>query len=141
MATLSRRAHDIIAAAFEASADGGRQNPLLASRLHDFGFRGCTTLEQSVLGGCAHLLNFDGTDTMSAAYYAQFHLNGGRPVGMSIPATEHSVMTCWPDERTAIFNMIEHFGTGAFATVMDSYDYGAALEQVRWRAVSVIGLY
>jgi nicotinamide phosphoribosyltransferase len=61
----------------------------------------------------------------------QFHLNGGRPVGMSIPATEHSVMTCWPDERAAIFNMIEHFGTGCFATVMDSYDYGAALEQVR----------
>jgi hypothetical protein len=40
-------------------------------------------------------------------------------------------MTCWPDERAAIFNMIEHFGTGCFATVMDSYDYGAALEQVR----------
>uniref|UniRef100_A0A383W1M1 Nicotinamide phosphoribosyltransferase n=1 Tax=Tetradesmus obliquus TaxID=3088 RepID=A0A383W1M1_TETOB len=130
VATLSRRARDIIAAAFEASADGGAASPLLPSRLHDFGFRGCTTMEQSVLGGCAHLINFDGSDTMSAAYYAQFHLNGGRPVGMSIPATEHSVMTCWPDERAAIFNMIEHFGAGCFATVMDSYDYGAALEQV-----------
>ena len=28
-------------------------------------------MEQSVLGGVAHLLNFDGTDTLSAAYYAQ----------------------------------------------------------------------
>lgn len=112
VATLSRRARDIIGAAFEQSADGGRSNPLLASRLHDFGFRGCTTVEQSVVGGCAHMLNFDGTDTMSAAYYAQFHLNDGQPVGMSIPATEHSVMTCWPDERAAIFNMIQHFGTG-----------------------------
>ncbi|KAF6252467.1 Quinolinate phosphoribosyl transferase [Scenedesmus sp. NREL 46B-D3] len=130
VATLSRRARDIIEAAFEVSADGGAASPLVASRLHDFGFRGCASLEQSVLGGCAHLVNFDGTDTMSAAYYAQFHLNGGRPVGMSIPATEHSVMTCWPDERAAIYNMIEHFGTGCFATVMDSYDYGAALEQV-----------
>jgi hypothetical protein len=35
-------------------------------------------------------------DTLSAAYYAQFALNGGRPVGQSIPATEHSVMTSWP---------------------------------------------
>eukprot|EP00959_Pyramimonas_sp_CCMP1952_P331592 6943665-Pyramimonas_sp.AAC.1 len=26
---------------------------------------------------------------MSAAYYAQFVLNGGKPVGSSIPATEH----------------------------------------------------
>lgn len=49
-----------------------------------------------MLGGVAHLLNFDGTDTLSAAYYAQFALNGGRPVGQSIPATEHSVMTAWP---------------------------------------------
>ena len=44
---------------------------------------------QSVIGGAAHLLNFDGTDTMSAAYYVQFVLNGGKPVGQSIPATEH----------------------------------------------------
>jgi nicotinamide phosphoribosyltransferase len=71
VATLSRRGRDIIAAAFEISADGGASSPLLASRLHDFGFRGCTSMEQSVLGGCAHLINFDGTDTMSAAYYAQ----------------------------------------------------------------------
>jgi nicotinamide phosphoribosyltransferase len=89
VATASRRAKDIIEAAFETSVEGGKSNPLLRSRLHDFGFRGCCTVEQSVLGGCAHLLNFDGTDTMSAAFYAQFHLNGGRPVGMSIPATEH----------------------------------------------------
>ncbi|KAF6250455.1 Quinolinate phosphoribosyl transferase [Scenedesmus sp. NREL 46B-D3] len=122
VATLSRRAREHLEAAFEVSADGGAASPLVASRLHDFGFRGCASLEQSVLGGCAHLVNFDGTDTMSAAYYAQcearFHLNGGRPVGMSIPATEHSVMTCWPDERAAIYNMIEHFGTGCFATVV-----------------------
>jgi hypothetical protein len=26
---------------------------------------------------------------MSAAYYAQFVLNGGQPVAQSIPATEH----------------------------------------------------
>ena len=53
----------------------------------------------------------------------QFELNGGEPVAMSIPATEHSVMTCWPSERAAIQNMIDHFGSGLFACVMDSYDY------------------
>ena len=71
MATHSRRARDVIEAAFERSVDAGRDSPLLGSRLHDFGFRGCTCLEQSVLGGVAHLLNFEGTDTLSAAYYAQ----------------------------------------------------------------------
>lgn len=53
----------------------------------------------------------------------QFHLNDGEPVAMSIPATEHSVMTAWRTEREALENMIEQFGTGIFACVMDSYDY------------------
>lgn len=74
VATLSRRARDVIEDAFEASVDGGRESPLLPSRLHDFGMRGCTCIEQTVLGGVAHLLSFEGTDTMSAAYYAQARL-------------------------------------------------------------------
>lgn len=71
VATLSRRVRDVIEDYFEATADQGLHHPLIDSRLHDFGFRGCTTVDQSVIGGCAHLLNFTGTDTMSAAYYAQ----------------------------------------------------------------------
>ena len=130
VATHSKRAKDIISDAFELSVDGGKESPLLGSRLHDFGFRGCTCLEQSVLGGAAHLLNFDGTDTMSAAYYVQFALNEGKPVGTSIPASEHSVMTAWPSERQALENMIQKFGTGLFATVMDSYDYQNALDNI-----------
>lgn len=62
--------------------------------------------------------------------HTQFHLNGGRPVATSIPATEHSVMTAWPTEAAAISNMVEHFGSGLFACVMDSYDYAAALSEV-----------
>lgn len=93
---------------------------------------GCTSIEQSVLGGCAHLLNFGGSDTMSASYYAQFHLNEGRPVASSIPATEHSVMTSWPNERLAMENMIDKFGgeNAVFSVVMDSYDYSTALTKV-----------
>jgi nicotinamide phosphoribosyltransferase len=55
----------------------------------------------------------------------QFELNGGDPVASSIPATEHSVMTAWPSEREAIENMIQHYGSGLFSVVMDSYDYAA----------------
>lgn len=71
VATLSRRARDVIEAAFEKSVDAGRDSPLIQSRLHDFGMRGCTCIEQSVLGGVAHFLSFEGSDTMSAGYYAQ----------------------------------------------------------------------
>eukprot|EP00201_Polytomella_parva_P021489 CAMPEP_0175040196 /NCGR_PEP_ID=MMETSP0052_2-20121109/1109_1 /TAXON_ID=51329 ORGANISM="Polytomella parva, Strain SAG 63-3" /NCGR_SAMPLE_ID=MMETSP0052_2 /ASSEMBLY_ACC=CAM_ASM_000194 /LENGTH=347 /DNA_ID=CAMNT_0016302341 /DNA_START=778 /DNA_END=1821 /DNA_ORIENTATION=+ len=67
---------------------------------------------------------------MSAAYYAQYALNNGKPVGQSIPASEHSVMTSWPTELLALENLIENFGSGIFACVMDSYDYGKALAQL-----------
>ena len=30
----------------------------LDNRLHDFGFRGCTSIEQSIIGGVAHLVNY-----------------------------------------------------------------------------------
>ncbi len=43
VATLSRRARDILEEGFEESVEGGAASPLLPSRLHDFGFRGCTT--------------------------------------------------------------------------------------------------
>lgn len=131
VATLSRRCKDVIKNAFDTSVDE-ELHWLLDSRLHDFGMRGCTTVEQTVLGGVAHLLNFGGSDTMSACYYAQFHLNGGKPVGSSIPATEHSVMTSWPNEKMAIDNMINKFGgpNAVFAVVMDSYDYNNALFNV-----------
>lgn len=78
------------------------------------------------------MLNFVGTDTMSAAYYAQYVLNNGRPIAQSLPATEHSVMTSWPTEEAAIRNMIDHFGGEGcvFSVVMDSYDYDAALIEV-----------
>ncbi|KAI9142446.1 nicotinate phosphoribosyltransferase family-domain-containing protein [Paraphysoderma sedebokerense] len=129
VATLSRRAKTVIHEYFRDTVDEG-DHWILNSRLHDFGFRGCTSVEQSIIGGCAHLLNFDGTDTMSAAYYAQMYLNNGRPIGTSIPATEHSVMTAWRTEQEAISNMISHFGSGVFACVMDSYDYANALNKV-----------
>ena len=37
---------------------------------------------------------------------------------------------CPPAERQAISNMIQHFGSGVFATVMDSYNYQRALDEV-----------
>ena len=71
----------------------GAGSPLLPSRLHDFGMRGCCTMEQSVLGGVAHLLNFDGSDTMSAAYYAQVCLCGrSMPMGFTHFCFSHLVL-------------------------------------------------
>eukprot|EP01121_Diplochlamys_sp_Union-15-3_P002672 TRINITY_DN1239_c0_g1_i1.p1 TRINITY_DN1239_c0_g1~~TRINITY_DN1239_c0_g1_i1.p1 ORF type:complete len:499 (-),score=88.04 TRINITY_DN1239_c0_g1_i1:113-1609(-) len=131
VATLSRRTKDLIEASFKKTVDDELQW-LLESRLHDFGFRGTTCVEQSILGGSAHLLNFGGSDTMPACYYVQYHLNNGKPIGTSIPATEHSVMTSWATETAAIKNMIDKYGGtgGIYACVLDSYDYKNALTKI-----------
>lgn len=128
VATLSRHTKTLIQKAFEKSVDP-EMHWLLMSRLHDFGYRGCSTDEQAMIGGAAHLLNFDGTDTMVAAAYAH-EQNGGVAFAQSIPATEHSVMTAWPTEIAAVRNMIEHYGTGLFACVADSFDYENFLHNV-----------
>eukprot|EP00959_Pyramimonas_sp_CCMP1952_P217878 4556825-Pyramimonas_sp.AAC.1 len=96
--------HDYIK---KLAATGGIDGTIKIS-MHDFGFRGATTVEQSMLGGMAHLLNFDGTDTMSAAYKA-FIANEKKSLGVSIPATEHSVMTSYKFEKDAIKNMFEKY--------------------------------
>lgn len=98
VATLSRRVKESIQAGFEETVGADRQF-LLDSRLHDFGFRGTTCVEQSIIGGTAHLLNFTGSDTMSAAFYAQYVLNGGKPVAtvrfISLEYLFKTIMSTW----------------------------------------------
>ena len=55
VATLSRRARDLIQDAYNKSVDADGFWSL-ESRLHDFGFRGCASVEQSIIGGTAHLV-------------------------------------------------------------------------------------
>ncbi|KAJ2092170.1 hypothetical protein IW138_001237 [Coemansia sp. RSA 986] len=129
VATLSFRSREAIEESYAQTVDYDARWTL-ESRMHDFGFRACTCVEQSILGGTAHLLAFDGSDTMSAAYYAQYVLNRGKPVATSIPATEHSVMTAHRNDLQAMLHTIDSFGDGVYACVMDSYDYARALSDV-----------
>lgn len=55
VATLSRRCRDLIEESFQKTVDD-EDFWLLESRLHDFGFRGCATVEQAMIGGSAHLV-------------------------------------------------------------------------------------
>lgn len=132
VATLSKHTKHLINKAFVRSVaqEPDMYKTILDTRLHDFGFRGCTCVEQSVIGGSAHLLNFNGSDTMSACYHVTYHLNDKNPIGISIPATEHSVMTSWADEVVAINNLCEKFNGEMVACVMDSYDYESALDYI-----------
>ena len=51
-------------------------------------------MESAGLGGLAHLVNFEGTDTLAALVAAEEYY-GECMAGYSLPATEHSTMTTW----------------------------------------------
>jgi nicotinamide phosphoribosyltransferase len=117
----------------ETSDDPAGQLPF---KLHDFGARGVSSLESAALGGLAHLVNFQGSDTLAAVlagrkYYAE------PMAAYSIPAAEHSTITAWgrDGEAAAYLNMIRRYGRpgAVFACVSDSYDVYGAIEHL-WGA-------
>lgn len=99
--------------------------------LHDFGYRGCSSHESSGIGGSAHIINFLGTDTVSAIELAQEYYNTDNILAFSIPASEHSTITSWGEsnELLAMENMLDSYPTGTIACVSDSFDILRACEE------------
>lgn len=101
--------------------------------LHDFGFRGATGIESAAIGGAAHLINFYGTDTVPALeVLKEFYDIEGEILGLSIPATEHSVMTALgrEGEMEQVQRFLDVNPTGAISCVLDSYDYEGAVRMI-----------
>jgi nicotinamide phosphoribosyltransferase len=98
---------------------------LIDFKLHDFGFRGVSSFESAGIGGLAHLVNFQGTDTVAALLYGKEYY-GIDMAGYSIPAMEHSTVTSWSREGEvdAYRNMVKIYGNpgSVFACVSDSYN-------------------
>ena len=76
--------------------------------LHDFGYRGVSSVESAAIGGAAHLINFMGTDTMASLLCAKKYYKCEGAAGFSIPAAEHSTITSWgrDHEADAFRNMV-----------------------------------
>lgn len=100
-------------------------------KLHDFGFRGSTSVESAGIGAAAHLVNFRGTDTVPGLICAR-RVYGERMAGFSIPAAEHSTITSWQKkgESEAYRNMLTKFPNGLVAVVSDSYNVFEACEKL-----------
>lgn len=128
-ATKSRIVKDMLKAEFEATVDPEFYF-ILDSRLHDFGYRGTSSQETAMVTGAAHLLSFNGTDTMPASWLAT-KWNEGLPVGESVLATEHSVMTSWYNEKEAVRNLLYKAKSGSIVSVVaDSYSYSNFLYNI-----------
>jgi nicotinamide phosphoribosyltransferase len=128
VATLSWHAKQVISRYLDQTADNSDGLPF---KLHDFGARGVSSEESAALGGMAHLVNFMGSDTLSAIVAAKRYYR--EPMaGFSIPAAEHSTITSWGrmHEIDAYANMLEKFGKGLVAVVSDSYDLWNAIDNL-----------
>jgi nicotinamide phosphoribosyltransferase len=127
VATNSYESKKIILQYLEKTGDPG----LIDFKLHDFGARGVSSLESAALGGMAHLVNFQGTDTVSALLAAREYYDADM-AGFSIPAAEHSTITSWgrENEVAAYRNMLKQHAKpgGIVACVSDSYDIYKACE-------------
>ena len=128
VATLSREIKKVLLRSLEETGDPS----LVDFKLHDFGFRGVSSVESAGVGGAAHLINFMGTDTVAALTFIQRYYNTERCYGFSIPATEHSTITSWGKEHEAraYANVLEQYPEGLVACVSDSYDILNACDRI-----------
>ena len=70
----------------------------LPFKLHDFGSRGASSPESAAIGGGAHLVNFQGSDTVAAVRYMN-HYYQSPMSAFSIAASEHSTVLSWGANR------------------------------------------
>jgi len=136
IATTSRESRKVIAKYLDLTADDPEAE--IAFKLHDFGARGVATLEQSRLGGAAHLLSFVGSDSIEGIRFAN-HYYDSKMAGFSIPAAEHSTITMWGREgefdayenlvKAYLYRAVHPPGTPKMAAcVSDSFDIYNAIE-------------
>ena len=127
VATISHGVRQIIQKGLETTGDVA----LLPFKLHDFGFRGVSSVESAGIGGLAHLVNFQGTDNLAALGCGMEYYDSG-VCGFSIPASEHSTITSWgkDGEVDAFRNMLTQYPTGLVACVSDSFDIDNACTEL-----------
>lgn len=122
VATLSYEVYKLI----EHYRDATGSRDFIKFGLHDFGYRGVSSVESAGIEGAGHLLNFLGTDTVKAMEVAMEYYKAELDnLAYSVPATEHSIMTSMGQsgERELFGRLLKGCPTGVLSVVIDSYDY------------------
>lgn len=98
---------------------------------HDFSSRGMSGVQDAMMSGIGHLASFIGTDNVAAIEYANKYYLEGAAIGVSVPATEHSVM-CMGGEQDEVGTfkrlITEIYPTGIVSIVSDTWDF--------WKVIS-----
>lgn len=93
--------------------------------------------EAAAISGAAHLLSFNGTDTLPAIDLVERHygpLPSGYLLAGSVAATEHSVMCAGGElrELETFERILELYPTGIVSIVSDTWDLWSVLKNVMW---------
>ena len=124
-ATIAKEYKDILMDWSNKTCDNNEHIPFQA---HDFSMRGMAGLESAMASGAGHLLSFSGSDTIPAVFYLKEYYNAdptNELVGVSIPATEHSVMSMGTKiDEIGTFNRLitEAYPKGLVSIVSDTWD-------------------
>ena len=105
---------------------------LQPSRISDYGCRSTSSVEQAALGGAAHLVHFQTSDSLPAISQARRVYKSTMPAH-SIPAAEHGTILAWgqTQEVEAYSNMIDNFAeAGGYSVVSDSFDLHNAVTEI-----------
>lgn len=120
-ATIAKSIREVLD---EAAAVTGTAPEVVNFQGHDFSFRGMQGAASAGASGAAHLLSFNGTDSLVSLDWID-HYYGGEYLAASVPATEHSVMCAGAavlGEKELFGKIIELYPTGIHSVVSDTFD-------------------
>lgn len=128
VASRSLALREMLFGHFHKTSDSGQA---INFTVHDFGFRGVSSLESAGLGGSAHLLSFLGTDTVAGMLFARDWYNAPiESIAFSVPASEHSVMCSSgrEGEKETVERILNQYPTGIVSIVADTYNIESFVE-------------
>lgn len=122
VAAYSRYIKDLIKKYWELTSDAPEF--IIDFMCHDFGYRGTNSEEAARFCGAAHLVNFQGTDTMGALKLIDRYYQPNFMAGYSVVASEHSVVCSFgrENEPMAYATWITSNPTGILSLVSDTYN-------------------
>lgn len=98
---------------------------------HDFSMRGMSSIESACLSGAGHLTSCKGSDTIPALSFLEKYYFAEGLIAGSVPATEHSVMSCGgkEDEIETFSRLMDTFPNGILSIVSDTWDLWKVLTE------------
>lgn len=131
IATVARLYRKILEFWAEKTCDN---NDHITWQGHCFADRGMSGTEDATKMGIAHATQFEGSDSVHAAYAAK-HIYGFKSplFAASVPATEHQIMQLGineSSERDTILRLIKQYPTGIMSVVCDTEDYWNTLTNI-----------